>query len=98
MNAEIQNGVQSLRMPLLKIQRVEEIYPAVLRGGMVSALFRESHFIVLFRGFMGPKKSKYFFRKLLLNSSFSIVLAFDDIFSYANVLMHSFFLTFRMIL
>jgi hypothetical protein len=33
------------------------------------------------------KEIKIFFRKLLLDSSFSIELDFDGIFSYANVLM-----------
>jgi len=68
----------------VKLQRVEEIYPAILREGMVSALCRESHFIILFPGFMWSKKSK-FFRKFMLDSSFSILLAFEDIFSYPNV-------------
>jgi len=43
-----------------EISGVEEIYPAILREGMVSALCRESHFIVIVPGFMWPKKSKFF--------------------------------------
>jgi hypothetical protein len=90
MSGEIQSSMQSLRVPVVKLQRVEEIYPALLREGVVSALCRESHFIVLFPGFMWPKKSDIF-RKLMLDSSFSTVLAVEDIFSCRNVLMYSFF-------
>jgi hypothetical protein len=59
MSGEIQSSVQFLRVPVLKLQRVEEVYPAILRGTVVSALCKESHFIVLFTGFVWPKKSKY---------------------------------------
>jgi hypothetical protein len=38
------------------------------------------------------KEIEIFFRKLMLDSSFSIVLAFEDIFSNPNILVYSFFL------
>ena len=42
------------------------------------------------------QRNQNIFRKLMLDSSFSIVLAFEDKFSYHNVLIYYFFLRFRM--
>jgi hypothetical protein len=52
--------MQSLRVPVVKPQGVEEIYPYVLGESKVSALCREKYFIVLLPEFMWPKKSKSF--------------------------------------
>jgi hypothetical protein len=64
MNGEIHSKVQCVREPVVRLQRVQEIYPAILREGMVSALSRESHFIVLFPEFMWPKKIEIFLGSL----------------------------------
>jgi hypothetical protein len=60
MSGEIQGSMESLRVPVVKLQRVEEVYPGVLRESRVSALCREKNFVILFPGFMWPKKSEYF--------------------------------------
>jgi len=60
MSGEIEGSMQSLRVPVVKLERVEKIYPSILREGVVSALCRENNFFILFPGFMWPKKSKYF--------------------------------------
>jgi hypothetical protein len=64
MSGEMQSCMQSLRVPVVKLQRAEKIYPGILNEGVVSALCRGSHFIVLFPGFMWQKKSKYFLGSL----------------------------------
>jgi hypothetical protein len=50
MSGQIQSSMQSVQVPVMK-----------LRGSVVSALFRESHFIILFPGFMWSQKSKFFY-------------------------------------
>jgi len=60
MIGEKEKSMQSLREPVVKLRRVEEIYPSVLRDSGVSALCRERNFFILLTGFMGPKNSKYF--------------------------------------
>jgi hypothetical protein len=89
MSSEIHSRMQCVQVPVEKLQRVEEICPAILGEGVVSALSRESNFIVLFPGFMWPKNQNIF-RKHMLASSISTVLAFEDIFPYPNVLMYFF--------
>jgi len=59
MNFQIQGRIQSLRVPVVKLQRVEKIYPYVPRESKVSAWDMEKNLIVLLPGFMWPKKSKY---------------------------------------
>jgi hypothetical protein len=59
MSGEIHSSMQCVQLPKVILQQVETIYPALLRVGVVSALCRLSHFIVLFPVFIWPKKSKY---------------------------------------
>jgi len=56
MNGEMQSCMQFLRVPIVKLQRAEAIYPAILKEGVVSTMCRGSNFIVLFPGFMWQKK------------------------------------------
>jgi hypothetical protein len=51
-------------VPIIKLRRVEEIYPSVLRESVVSALCRERKVFILFTGFMWPKKIKIFLGSL----------------------------------
>jgi hypothetical protein len=59
----MQSSMQSLRVPVVKLQRVEEIYP-ILKEGMVSALWRENHFIILIPKIYLAKEMKIFLRSL----------------------------------
>ena len=59
----MESSMQSLRVPIAKLQRVEIIYPAILREGVVSALCRESHFIIIPGNYMA-KEIKIFLGSL----------------------------------
>jgi hypothetical protein len=67
------------------------------RKGMVSALCSERHFYHFIHRIYVAKGIKNIFRKLMLDSSSSIVSASEDIFSYRNVLMCC-FLSFEMLM
>jgi hypothetical protein len=43
-------------VPVVRLDRVEEIYPALLRESMVSVLCRERNLIILFPGFTDVAK------------------------------------------
>jgi hypothetical protein len=64
MRGEIQNSMQSRRVPVVKLQRVEEIYPYVLGEGSVSALCRENNFIILIPRIYVAKEIKIFLGSL----------------------------------
>jgi hypothetical protein len=64
MRGVIENRMQSLRLPIVKLQRVEKIYPSVLRESMVSALCRENNFIILIRRIYVAKENKIFLESL----------------------------------
>jgi hypothetical protein len=48
--------MQSLRVPVVRIERVEEIYPLLLGESTVSVLCRERNLIILFPGFTDMAK------------------------------------------
>jgi hypothetical protein len=64
MRGEMQSSMQSIRVPVLKLQRVEKIYPFILREGMVSALCIENHFIILIPRIYLAKEIKIFLGSL----------------------------------
>ena len=60
MSGEIESSMQFLRVPVVKLQRVEEIHPAILRESTVSALCRENSFIVIIPRLYVAKEIKIF--------------------------------------
>jgi hypothetical protein len=64
MRGEMQSSMQSMRVPVVKLQMVEEIYPSILREGMVSALCIENNFIILIPRIYLTKEIKIFLGSL----------------------------------
>jgi len=64
MRDEIESSMQSQQVPVVKLQRVEEIYPSILRESMVSALCRENNFIIILPRICVAKEIKIFLGSL----------------------------------
>jgi len=64
MRGEIQSSVHSLQVPVFKLQRVEEIYPSVIRESMLSAWCRENDFKIIIPRIYVTKEIKIFLGSL----------------------------------